>query len=53
MPDHELAAVGLLTVLTVGSELADGGLTHHRGDEGPRLSHQSDLGSSSSSHLTY
>jgi len=51
--DQEFASLGFRPVLTVGSELADRATTDDRGHEGPRPSHQRDLGISSSSHLHY
>lgn len=50
MTNHILTAIGFLTVLTVGSQLADQGVADHRGDDGSRASHQCDLGINSSHH---
>lgn len=47
---HVLAAIGLSAVLTIGSQLADEGVAHHRGDDASGASHQRDLGISSSYH---
>jgi hypothetical protein len=51
MTNHVLTAVGLPTVLTVGSQLADQSVAHHGGDDDPRASHQRDLGINSSHHI--
>ena len=50
MTNHVLTAVGLPTVLTVGSQFADKGVAHHRGNDASRASHQCDLGIYSSHH---
>jgi len=50
MTNHVLTAVGLPTVLTVGSQLADQGVANYGGDDDARASHQRDLGINRSNH---
>ena len=52
MTNDVLTVVGLPTVLAIGSQFADKGVTYDRGNDASRASYQCDLGIySSASHI--